>query len=48
MNQLNLRADLRAVAELIQPGEKVLDLGCGDGTLLRHLLDAKQITGLGV
>jgi methionine biosynthesis protein MetW len=48
INQTNLRADLRAVAELIQPGEKVLDLGCGDGTLLRHLLDAKQITGRGV
>jgi methionine biosynthesis protein MetW len=43
-----LRADLRAVAELITPGEKVLDLGCEDGTLLRHLIDAKQITGRGV
>ena len=48
INQTNLRADLRAVAELIQPGEKVLDLGCGDGILLRYLMDAKQITGRGV
>ena len=43
-----LRADLLAIAELIQPGEKVLDLGCGDGTLLRHLMDTRQITGRGV
>ncbi len=50
-NQLSinsLRADLLAVAELIQPGEKVFDLGCGDGVLLRHLLDTRQITGRGV
>ena len=37
-----------AIAELIQPGEKVLDLGCGDGSLLRHLIDTKQIIGRGV
>jgi methionine biosynthesis protein MetW len=45
---LTLRPDLLAVAELIQPGEKVLDLGCGDGTLLRYLLDTYQITGRGI
>ena len=44
----DLRADLRAIAEMIRPGEKVLDLGCGDGTLLRHLADARQITGRGI
>jgi methionine biosynthesis protein MetW len=43
-----LRADLRAIAEWIQPDEKVLDLGCGDGSLLRHLIDTKRITGRGV
>jgi methionine biosynthesis protein MetW len=43
-----LRADLLAIADLIQPGEKVLDLGCGDGTLLRYLIDARQITGRGI
>jgi methionine biosynthesis protein MetW len=43
-----LRADLRAIADFIHPGERVLDLGCGDGTLLRHLLDTRQITGRGV
>ena len=43
-----LRADLYAIAELIQPGEKVLDLGCGDGMLLRYLIDARQIIGRGI
>ncbi len=47
-NDSSLRADLRAIAELIRPGEKVLDLGCGDGTLLRHLTDMHQITGRGI
>jgi len=43
-----LRADLQVIADLIQPGEKVLDLGCGDGLLLRHLIDTRQVTGRGV
>lgn len=47
-NSLSLRNDLLAIAELVQPGEKVLDLGCGDGTLLRYLIDARQITGRGI
>jgi methionine biosynthesis protein MetW len=37
-----------AIAEWIQPKEKVLDLGCGDGDLLRYLMDAYQITGRGI
>jgi len=43
-----LRADLRMILELIHPGEKVLDLGCGDGTLLRYLTDTRQIVGRGI
>jgi methionine biosynthesis protein MetW len=45
---LLLRADLLAIAELIQTGEKVLDLGCGDGMLVRYLIDRHQITGRGI
>jgi len=48
MSPVALRADLQAIADLIQPGEKVLDLGCGDGSLLRHLIETKQIVGRGV
>ena len=47
-NRTILRADLLAVANIIKPNEKVLDLGCGDGTLLRYLIDARQITGRGI
>ncbi len=43
-----LRQDLLAVAELVQPCEKVLDLGCGDGLLLKYLQDTRQVTGRGV
>ena len=48
MSRSGLRADLGVIAALIQPGEKVLDLGCGDGSLLRHLMDTKGIVGRGV
>lgn len=43
-----LRPDLLAIAEMIEPGEKVLDLGCGDGALLRYLCDTRQVSGRGV
>jgi cyclopropane fatty-acyl-phospholipid synthase-like methyltransferase len=31
------RADFRAIAHWVKPAARVLDLGCGDGTLLRYL-----------
>ena len=48
MSRSSLRADLGVIADLIEPGEKVLDLGCGDGSLLRYLIDTKRIVGRGV
>ena len=34
-----LRADLQLVISLVAPGSRVLDLGCGDGSLIAHLRD---------
>lgn len=43
-----LRADLALVADLIPAGSRVLDLGCGEGSLLRQLMSEKGCTGTGV
>ena len=32
-----MRVDLRFIAEMIQPGTRVLDIGSGDGSLIEHL-----------
>ena len=44
----HLRRDLEFIARWIAPGAHVLDLGCGDGTLLKHVRDNKDCTGYGV
>ena len=43
-----LRPDFAAIARWIPAGASVLDLGCGDGSLLRHLADSRQVRGYGV
>ncbi|OZI31701.1 methionine biosynthesis protein MetW [Bordetella genomosp. 10] len=43
-----LRNDLARIASWIEPGSRVLDLGCGDGELLAHLRDERQVNGAGV
>ncbi len=42
------RYDYEVISEWIEPGEKVLDLGCGDGSLLKHLVEVRQVQGYGV
>jgi len=42
------RYDYDVIAQWIGRGEKVLDLGCGDGGLLRHLIETRQVRGYGV
>jgi methionine biosynthesis protein MetW len=36
------------IIDLIEPGTRVLDLGCGTGTLLKRLRDEKDVEGCGV
>lgn len=43
-----LRGDLARIAQWVQPQTRVLDLGCGDGTLLVHLKRSKKVQGIGV
>lgn len=43
-----MRVDLNLISEWIEPGSRVLDLGCGDGTLLVHLQTHKDVTGYGI
>jgi methionine biosynthesis protein MetW len=43
-----MRADLEAIARWVAPSSRVLDLGCGDGSLLRHLWQTNQAPGYGV
>jgi methionine biosynthesis protein MetW len=42
------RADFDVIAGWVQPGEKVLDLGCGDGSLLKQLIAERGVRGWGV
>ena len=45
---LAVRPEFDAIAAWIQPGAQVLDLGCGDGSLLRFLKDARGAMGYGI
>lgn len=42
------RYDYEVITQWIDAGEKVLDLGCGDGSLLKHLIEVRQVQGYGV
>lgn len=43
-----MRADLKIIEQWVKPGSRVLDVGCGDGTLLQHLQENKQVKGYGL
>ena len=43
-----MRFDLQVIASWIEPGSRVLDLGCGNGDLLDYLKHHKQVIGTGI
>ena len=42
------RADLDAIAGWVPPGASVLDLGCGEGLLLKYLNQSREVRGYGI
>ena len=48
MNEMLNRFDFAVIARWIQHGEHVLDLGCGDGSLLQLLTQTRHIHGYGI
>ena len=43
-----MRFDLHLIASWIEQGSKVLDLGCGEGSLLEYLIQNKHVQGSGI
>lgn len=43
-----MRSDLQIIASWIEPGTRVIDLGCGEGELLKYLINHKNVTGSGI
>src|ERR1700687_1011163 len=41
------RSDYRIIGDIVEPGTKVLDLGCGDGELLQWLAGKKGVSERG-
>jgi methionine biosynthesis protein MetW len=44
----HMRVDLQLIAEMIQPGARVLDIGSGDGTLIDHLFRTRGCDARGI
>lgn len=45
---LSGRSDFEAIAAWVKPDSSVLDLGCGDGVLLRYLRQSRNVRGYGI
>lgn len=45
---MTARHEFAAIAQWVTPGAKVLDLGCGDGSLLKYLRETRNARGYGI
>ena len=45
---MTLRADLAIIAKWVQSGSSILDLGCGDGTLINYLRKHQDVSAFGL
>lgn len=45
---MKTRLDHRIICQMVEPRSRILDLGCGDGSLLRLLADEKQAQVQGI
>ena len=45
---MKTRKDFDLISEWIEPNSRILDLGCGDGSLLKLLNGKRNVTGYGV
>lgn len=43
-----IRVDLQLISDMIEPHSRVLDVGCGDGTLLDYLVHFRHVDGRGI
>jgi methionine biosynthesis protein MetW len=43
-----IRVDLQLIADMVQPGGRALEVGCGDGALLAYLTDFKRVDARGM
>ncbi|WP_290648017.1 methionine biosynthesis protein MetW [Aquisalimonas sp.] len=45
---MSVRSELALISEWVRPGSRALDLGCGEGLLLRYLRDTRDVIGYGL